>query len=320
MIDGGLGHTGGPVQHPVKRRRRHLMLEPMTLTRQAKDRLIEFHDRPLLMGVVNVTPDSFYDGGCYLDAAAAVAHAVRLVEEGADLLDVGAESTRPGANVVSEAEEHRRAIPVVTAVAKAVTVPISIDTSKATVARAAIDAGAVLVNDVTALRGDPAMVDVVVRARAGIVLMHMQGTPRTMQQAPHYDDVVEEVSAFFEERIRFATAHGIVRRQIILDPGIGFGKLLTHNLALLAQLRRFLQFECPLLVGVSQKGFLGQLLDRPVQERQWGTAAAVAMAVDRGAGILRVHDVRAMKDVVRVTAAINQNSQRMAVPMKAQHA
>ena len=296
------------------------MLEPMTLTRQAKDRLIEFHDRPLIMGVVNVTPDSFYDGGCYLDAAAAVAHAVRLVEEGADLLDVGAESTRPGANVVNEAEEHRRAISVVTAMAKAVTVPISIDTSKATVARAALDAGAVLVNDVTALRGDPAMVDVVVRARAGIVLMHMQGTPRTMQQAPHYDDVVEEVSAFFEERIRFATAHGIVRRQIILDPGIGFGKLLAHNLALLAQLRRFLQFECPLLVGVSQKGFLGQLLDRPVQERQWGTAAAVAMAVDRGAGILRVHDVRAMKDVVRVTAAINQNSQRTTVPMKAQHA
>jgi dihydropteroate synthase len=296
------------------------MLEPMTLTRQAKDRLIEFHDRPLIMGVINVTPDSFYDGGCYLDAAAAVAPAVRLVEEGADLLDVGAESTRPGANVVNEAEEHRRAVPVVTAMAKAVTVPISIDTSKATVARAALDAGAVLVNDVTALRGDPAMVDVVVRARAGIVLMHMQGMPRTMQQAPHYDDVVEEVSAFFEERIRFATAHGIVRRQIILDPGIGFGKLLAHNLALLAQLRRFLQFECPLLVGVSQKGFLGQLLDRPVQERQWGTAAAVAMAVDRGAGILRVHDVRAMKDVVRVTAAINQNSQRTTVSMKAQHA
>lgn len=296
------------------------MLEPMTLTRQAKDRLIEFHDRPLIMGVINVTPDSFYDGGCYLDAAAAVAHAVRLEEEGADLLDVGAESTRPGAHVVGEAEEHRRAIPVVTAMAKAVTVPISIDTSKATVACAALDAGAVLVNDITALRGDPAMVDVVVRARAGIVLMHMQGTPRTMQQAPHYDDVVEEVSAFFEERIRFATAHGIVRRQIILDPGIGFGKLLAHNLALLAQLRRFLQFECPLLVGVSQKGFLGQLLDRPVQERQWGTAAAVAMAVDRGAGILRVHDVRAMKDVVRVTAAINQNSQRTTVSMKAQHA
>ena len=160
------------------------MLEPKTLTRQARDRLIEFPDRPLIMGVVNVTPDSFFDGGRYLDAEAAVAHAVRLVEEGADLLDVGAESTRPGADVVNEAEERRRAIPVVTAVARAVTVPISIDTSKAAVARAALDAGAVLVNDVTALRGDPAMVDVVARTGAGIVLMHMYGTPRTMQQAP----------------------------------------------------------------------------------------------------------------------------------------
>ena len=293
------------------------MVEPKMFTRQAKDRLIKFPARPLIMGVVNVTPDSFFDGGRYLDAATAVAHAVRLVEEGADLLDVGAESTRPGADVVNEAEERRRAIPVVIAVAKAVTVPISIDTSKAAIAREALDAGAVLVNDVTALRGDPAMVDVVARTGAGIVLMHMYGTPRTMQQAPRYDDVAGEISDFFEERIRFAMAHGIARRQIILDPGIGFGKLLVHNLMLLAQLRRFMQFECPVLVGVSQKAFLGQLVDRPVQERQWATAAAVAMAVDRGAGILRVHDVRGMKDVVQVTAAI---SQQTIVSMKAQHA
>jgi dihydropteroate synthase len=289
----------------------------MTLTRQAKDRLIEIHDRPLIMGVINVTPDSFFDGGRYFDTEAAVAHAVRLVAEGADLLDIGAESTRPGADAVNEEEEHRRAIPVVTAVAKAVTVPISIDTSKASVARAALDAGAVLVNDVTALRGDQAMVDVLAQTGAGIVLMHMNGTPRSMQQAPHYDDVIGEISEFFEERIRFAMTHGIVRRQIILDPGIGFGKLLEHNLALLGQLRRFTLFECPVLVGVSQKGFLGQLLDRPVQERQWGTAAAVAMAVDRGAGILRVHDVRAMKDVVQVAAAINRQTM---ISMKAQHA
>ena len=293
------------------------MLESKSLTRQARDRLIEFHDRPLIMGVVNVTPDSFFDGGRYLDAEAAVAHAVRLVEEGADLLDIGAESTRPGADIVNEAEECRRAIPVVAAVARAVTVPISIDTSKAAVACAALEAGAVLVNDVTALRGDPAMVDVVARTGAGIVLMHMHGTPRTMQQAPHYDDVVGEISEFFEERIRFAVAHGIVRRQIILDPGIGFGKLLVHNLTLLAQLHSFEQFECPLLVGVSQKAFLGQLVDRPVQERQWATAAAVAMAVDRGAGILRVHDVKIMKDVVQVAAAI---SRKKAASMKAQHA
>jgi dihydropteroate synthase len=269
------------------------------------------------MGVVNVTPDSFSDGGRYLDAEAAVAHAVRLVEEGADLLDIGAESTRPGADPVDEAEERRRAIPVVTAVAKAVTVPISIDTSKAAVAQAALDAGAVLVNDVTALRGDPAMVEVIVRTGAGIVLMHMQGTPRTMQEAPRYDDVVEEISAFFEERIHFAMTCGVVQRQIVLDPGIGFGKLLVHNLTLLAQLHRFARFGCPLLVGVSRKAFLGQLVDRPVQERQWATAAAVAIAVDRGARILRVHDVRAMKDVVQVTTAI---SRQATLSMKAQHA
>lgn len=293
------------------------MLEPKISARHAKDRLIEFLDRPLLMGVVNVTPDSFFDGGRFLDVESAVAHAVRMVEEGADLLDVGAESTRPGADIVNEEEECRRAIPVVAAIARAVTVPISIDTSKAVVAREALDAGAVLVNDVTALRGDPAMVDVVARAGAGIVLMHMRGTPRTMQQAPHYNDVVGEISEFFEERIRFAMAHGIVRRQIILDPGIGFGKLLVHNLTLLARLRAFEPFKCPLLVGVSQKAFLGQLVDRPVQERQWSTAAAVAMAVDRGAGILRVHDVKAMKDVVQVAVAISRET---VVSMKAQHA
>ncbi len=294
-----------------------LLLQPKVLARQAKDRLIDCSARPLIMGVINVTPDSFYDGGRYFDAAAAVAHALQLVEEGADLLDIGAESTRPGADVVSEAEECRRAIPVVTAIAKAVRVPISIDTSKAVVAQAALDAGAVLVNDVTALREDGAMVDVLARTGAGIVLMHMNGTPRTMQQAPYYEDVVGEISDFFEERIRFATAHGIARRQIILDPGIGFGKLLQHNLTLIAELHRFRQYECPLLLGVSQKSFLGQLITRPVQDRQWATAAAVAMAVDRGATILRVHDVRNMKDVVQVTTAINQPA---IVAGKTQHA
>jgi dihydropteroate synthase len=293
------------------------VLDLRTLTLQAKNRLIEFPGRPLMMGVVNVTPDSFSDGGRYFDVEAAVAHAIQLVKEGADLLDIGAESTRPGADPVDEVEELRRAIPVVTAVARAVTVPISIDTSKAAVAQAALDAGAVLVNDVTALRGDPAMVEVIARTGAGIVLMHMQGTPRTMQKVPQYEDVLGEVAAFFEERIRFATTHGIGQRQIVLDPGIGFGKLLVHNLTLLARLHRFACFGCPLLVGVSRKTFLGQLVDRPVQERQWATAAAVAMAVERGAGILRVHDVSAMKDVMQVTVAISQET---TVHMKAQHA
>ena len=294
-----------------------MVLDLRALTLQAKGRLIGFPGRPLMMGVVNVTPDSFSDGGRYLDVEAAVTHAIQLVEEGADLLDIGAESTRPGADPVDEAEELRRAIPVVTAVARAVTVPISIDTSKASVAQAALEAGAVLVNDVTALRGDPAMTEVIARTGAGIVLMHMQGTPRTMQQVPHYEDVIGEVAAFFEERIRFATTHGIVQRQIVLDPGIGFGKLLVHNLTLLARLQRFACLGCPLLVGVSRKAFLGQLVDRPVQERQWATAAAVAMAVERGAGILRVHDVRAMKEVMQVTVAISQET---TLSMKAQHA
>lgn len=301
----------------LKRRHRRLLLDFKILTRQAKNRLIQFPDRPLMMGVVNVTPDSFSDGGRYLDPEAAVAHALRLVEEGADLLDIGAESTRPGADPVDEAEERRRAIPVVTAVAKAVTVPISIDTSKATVAQAALDAGAVMVNDVTALRGDPSMVKVIARTGAAIILMHMQGTPRTMQQAPCYEDVVGEISAFFEERIRFAMAQGIVQKQIVLDPGIGFGKLLVHNLTLLAQLHCFASLGCPVLVGVSRKAFLGQLVDRPVHGRQWATAAAVAMAVERGGGILRVHDVREMKDVMQVTMAISRETTRL---MKAQHA
>jgi dihydropteroate synthase len=161
------------------------------------------------------------------------------------------------------------------------------------------------------------MADLIAKAGAGIVLMHMQGTPRTMQQAPRYNDVVAEISEFFEERISFATAHGIARRQIILDPGIGFGKLRGHNLTILARLNQFLQFDCPLMVGVSQKAFLGELVNRPVQERQWATAAAVAMAVDRGAGIIRVHDVRAMKDVVQVAAAVSRQTSEV---MKARHA
>lgn len=283
----------------------------------ARQQVIGLNARPLLMGVVNVTPDSFFDGGRFLDPQAAVAHALRLVEEGADLLDIGAESTRPGATSVDEAEESRRLIPVVTAVAKAVVVPISVDTSKAGVAKAALDAGAVIVNDVTALRGDPAMVELVAETGAGLVLMHMQGTPRTMQEAPHYHDVVEEVGVFLAERARWAMERGVTKSQILLDPGIGFGKVLVHNLDLLAQLRMLTNLGFPLLVGLSRKGFIGQLLDRPVQDRAWGTAAAVALAVEQGANILRVHDVAAMRDVVKVAAAI---SRRMASPLRVQHA
>ena len=283
----------------------------------AKGQTISFSNRPLLMGIVNVTPDSFFDGGRFLDPEAAVAHACQLVEEGADLLDIGAESTRPGSIPVEETEERRRLIPVVTAVAKAVSVPISVDTSKAVVAKAAIDAGAVIVNDVTALRGDPAMVDAIVVSGVGVVLMHMKGTPQTMQKAPKYHDVVEEVEDFLAERVRFALEGGVAKNQIMLDPGIGFGKTLAHNLDLLAQLRTFTKLGFPLLVGPSRKGFIGELVEQSVQDRAWGTAGAIALAVEQGANVLRVHDVAGMKDVVRVAAAI---SRRIPSPLREQHA
>lgn len=274
-------------------------------------------DRPLLMGIINVTPDSFSDGGRFYDPQRAVEHAIRLVGEGADLLDIGAESTRPGAQPVDEQEERRRLIPVVAAVAKAVSVPISVDTSKAEVAKAAIDVGAVMVNDVTALRGDSAMVEIVAKAGAGLALMHMQGSPQTMQHAPHYDDVIGEVARFLAARARFAVERGVARNRIVLDPGIGFGKTLTHNLDLLANLHVLKELGYPLLVGPSRKGFIGQLTRQSVEARGWGTAAVVALAVEQGANILRVHDVAPMKDVANVAAAL---AERVSTGMRAQHA
>jgi dihydropteroate synthase len=274
-------------------------------------------DRPLLMGIINVTPDSFSDGGRFYDPQRAVEHAIRLVGEGADLLDIGAESTRPGAQPVDEQEERRRLIPVVAAVAKAVSVPVSVDTSKAEVAKAAIDAGAVMVNDVTALRGDSAMVEIVAKAGAGLALMHMQGSPQTMQHAPQYDDVIGEVARFLAARARFAIERGVARNRIVLDPGIGFGKTLTHNLDLLANLHVLKELGYPLLVGPSRKGFIGQLTRQSVEARGWGTAAVVALAVEQGANILRVHDVAPMKDVANVAAAL---AERVSTGMRAQHA
>lgn len=261
-------------------------------------------DAPLIMGIVNVTPDSFYDGGRYAETDAAVTHALELVDQGADMLDIGAESTRPGAAPVPEEDEIRRLLPVVEQLARRVTVPLSVDTTKSGVARLALDAGASIINDVSALRFDPEMAQVVARSGAGVVLMHMQGTPETMQRAPHYDDVVGEIKEFFRERIRVASRAGIAESQIVLDPGFGFGKLLLHNLDILAQLSSFATLNRPLLVGLSRKGFIGQILNRPVAQREWGTAAAVALAVDRGASILRVHDVAMMADVVKVATAL----------------
>jgi dihydropteroate synthase len=271
---------------------------------RAKDRVIRVDAGPLIVGVLNVTPDSFFDGGKYVDRQAAVAHAVAMAKNGADLLDIGAESSRPGSLPIDEAEEMRRLIPIVKAVCEAVSIPISVDTTKASVARQALEAGAAIVNDISGLRFDRDMAAVVAETGAGLVLMHMQGTPRTMQQNPVYGDVVQDVKEFFAERIEIAVKAGISTKQIILDPGIGFGKLLGHNLTLLARLRELATFRRPLMVGVSRKSFIGQVLGRSVNDRLFGTAAAVAVAVAQGAALVRVHDVAEMKDVVRMVWAI----------------
>ncbi len=267
-------------------------------------------DRPLVMGVLNVTPDSFSDGGRYLDPDAAVKHALEMVEEGADLIDIGAESSRPGAEPVSEAEELHRLIPVVQEVCRHVSVPVSVDTTKAAVARAAIEAGAAVVNDISAGQADPAMTGVVAEAGAGLVLMHRQGTPQTMQRAPQYGSVVDDVRDFLRGRMQAAEQAGIAAEQILLDPGIGFGKNLEHNLTLLAGLDAFQSLGRPILVGVSRKAFIGEVLGRRTDDRLMGTAAAVAAALLRGAGMVRVHDVKAMQDVVRMIHAIQTRTTR----------
>jgi dihydropteroate synthase len=259
------------------------------------------------MGVLNVTPDSFSDGGRFDDPAAAIDRARALIDAGADLVDIGGESTRPGAAPVSVEEELRRVMPVVekcSVFSVQCPVGISIDTSRADVAKAALAAGARVVNDISALRGDERMVDLVREAGAGLVLMHMQGTPRTMQQDPGYRDVLAEVRMFLADRIELAVRGGIPRERIAVDPGIGFGKTVAHNLELLAGLDSFRELGCPVLVGTSRKSFIGKVLDREVDQRAWGTAATVAWAVAHGARIVRVHDVREMSDVVRMIESI----------------
>jgi dihydropteroate synthase len=258
-----------------------------------------------VMGVVNVTPDSFSDGGEYLDPAAAVRHGLELARDGAAILDIGGESTRPGALPVSAEEELARVLPVIEGLrSQAVQAKISIDTSKAAVAAAAIEAGATLVNDVTALRGDADMVEVVARKRVDCCLMHMLGEPRTMQVDPRYDDVVTDVKAFLAERVEFAVAHGVARDRILLDPGIGFGKTLEHNVELLGRLDEIVALGAPIVVGTSRKTFLGKLTGREdPRERLPGTIATNVLAYERGARVFRVHDVRAVVDALNVAAA-----------------
>lgn len=256
-----------------------------------------------IMGVLNVTPDSFSDGGRFIDPTAAETRAIEMIADGAHIVDVGGESSRPGAAPLTPHEELARVLPVLERLAAAA-VPFSIDTYHAATARRAITLGARMVNDITALRGDPAMAETVADAGCDVVLMHMLGTPRTMQQAPRYDDAVADICRFFEERIRYAVAHGIREDAIWLDPGFGFGKTVAHNLELLRRLREFKQFGRPLLIGTSNKSTIGAVLDAPVDDRADGTAATVAVAIVHGANAVRVHDVRRMARVAKMTDAI----------------
>jgi dihydropteroate synthase len=255
-----------------------------------------------IMGVVNVTPDSFSDGGRFLDPHAAVAQGERLVAEGARILDVGGESTRPGSDGVPADEELRRVLPVVEGLAAA-DARISIDTSKVAVAAAALDAGASYVNDVTAFRGEPALAALVAERGVDCCLMHMLGSPRTMQDDPRYDDVVSDVKAFLEQRLAFAVAEGVAEERVMLDPGIGFGKTVEHNLTLLARLDEIVALGRPVVVGVSRKSFLGRITGREAGERAVATAAANVLALERGASVFRVHDVPETLDALAVAAA-----------------
>jgi dihydropteroate synthase len=256
-----------------------------------------------LMGVVNVTPDSFSDGGLYLDAEAAIAHGQELTEAGAEILDVGGESTRPGAEAVSLEEELRRVVPVIAGL-EGIEAQISVDTSKAAVAAAALEAGAEVVNDVTALRGDPEMAGLCADRGATVVLMHMLGTPRTMQANPVYDDVVDEVKAFLAERVEAAVAAGIGEERIWLDPGIGFGKTAEHNLELLRRLGELRELGRPLVIGTSRKSFIGRVDGSDAGERLGGTIASSVLAAAEGAAVLRVHDVAEASQAMAVTTAI----------------
>jgi dihydropteroate synthase len=260
--------------------------------------------RPRVMGVVNATPDSFSEGRGAVEIGEVVERGLAMVGAGAHLLDVGGESSRPGSRPISADEELRRVLPVVKALAARTDVPLSVDTTKAAVARAALEAGAAIVNDITALRGDAAMAKVVADLGAGVVLMHMQGSPETMQLNPRYADVVSEVYDFLDARVCWAESEGIPRVRIAIDPGIGFGKTFEHNLALLRNLERFANLGCTVVVGTSRKGFLGTLTGRDVNERQTATVVSSLAAIERGARVVRVHDVGPMVDALKVWEAL----------------
>jgi dihydropteroate synthase len=272
-----------------------------------RDRTLTIGLRPLVMGIVNVTPDSFSDGGEWFDVSAAIAHALKLAEWGADVLDIGGESTRPGAEPVSTEEELRRVVPVVAEIARRTAVPISVDTMKAAVARACLEAGAAIVNDVSGFR-DPAMIDVAKEFRAGVIVMHMRGAPPTMQHDPTYSDVVTEVTRYLQERLRVLGECGIPPEAVCLDPGIGFGKTTAHNLELLANLSSVAALGRPVCLGVSRKGFIGKWCGRELTERDAGSLAVACFAAARGTvHVLRVHDVPGTRDAAILLEAIDHH-------------
>jgi len=265
---------------------------------------MNFGERTYVMGVLNVTPDSFSDGGKFLDEEGAVSRGIKMVEDGADIIDIGGESTRPGAKRVGAEEELKRVVPVVEKLAAKIDKPISVDTYKSEVARRALDAGAALVNDISALRMDDDMAPLLAERDAPVILMHMRGTPQNMQENPTYKSVMGEIISFLRERLQLARSKGIKMENILVDPGIGFGKTVQHNLEILRKLVELKSLGCPVVVGTSRKSFIGHTLDLPVEERLEGTAATVALSAANGANIVRVHDVKEMVRVVRMTDAI----------------
>jgi dihydropteroate synthase len=272
-------------------------------------RSLPYGQRTLVMGVLNITPDSFSDGGKFYSPESAAEHALSMIAAGADIIDIGGESTRPGSAFVSEAEELARVIPVIEMLATETSIPISVDTTKSTVARAALEAGAEIINDISALRFDPAIADEVAQAKAGLVLMHSRGTPKTMQQLPPVSDILGEVTSGLRESVAVAQQHGVERDSIAIDPGIGFGKTAEQNVELIARLDQLIaEFaDFPVMIGTSRKSFIGKLLDKtPADQRLYGTIASVVASVMKGAHIVRVHDVKAAVDAVRVADAVKR--------------
>ncbi len=271
-----------------------------------KDRTLTFSRCPLIMAILNVTPDSFSDGGEFLNKEKAIERAISMVEEGADILDIGGMSTRPGAEEISEEEELRRVVEVVQALSHRIKIPISIDTYRSKVAEQALEAGAHIVNDVSALTLDSRMASVVQTFGAGLVLMHMRGTPQTMQKNLHYENLLSEISEFLKNRLKIAGENGIAQEQIVVDPGLGFGKSFEQNLEILRNLEFFKSMERPLLIGPSRKSFIGHILDNPPEKRLWGTLASVAACFYRRVNIVRVHDVRSVFEFLKVLCEIEK--------------